>query len=80
MPADRLRNVLSGEELTCQTSVNQISLNERLIPRGCSTSHGVLTGIHAAGFLVCVNTGISVQAEVCVCKEKSSERQQCGIA
>lgn len=28
MPADRIHNVLSGEELMCKTSVNQIGLNE----------------------------------------------------
>lgn len=75
MPADRIGNVLSGEDLTCKTSVNQIGLNKCLIPRGCSTLHAMLTGIHAASFSVHVNAGISVQAEVCVCKEKSSERQ-----
>lgn len=49
MPAD---NVLSGEELTCKTSVNQIGLNECFIPRGCSALRVVLMDIHAASCMV----------------------------
>lgn len=55
-----------------------MSWSECLIPRGSSTLRAMAMGVHAASFSVCVNTGTSMQAEVGVCKEKSSETQQRG--
>lgn len=58
--------------------MNQIGLNECLIARGYSTLRAMLMGIHASGFSGRANAEISVQVEVCVCKEESCERQERG--